>query len=76
MYIIRSLIKKLYISPQTPQHKTLDSSLLQITDILDFTFTPLIALKGLLMRLDYFASNVLEQSVSEISFWLDVIFLK
>lgn len=74
MYINRSL--KLYISPQTPKHKTLDSSLLQITDILDFTFIPLIALKGLLMRLDYFVSNVLEHSISEISFWLDVIFLK
>ena len=74
MYINRSL--KLYIYPQTPKHKTLDSSLLQITDILDFTFIPLIALKGLLMRLDYFVSNVLEHSISEISFWLDVIFLK
>ena len=76
MYITRLLIKKLYISPQTPQHKTLNSSLLQVTDILDFTFTPLIALKGLLMRLGYFVSNVLEHRVSEISFWLDVIFLK
>ena len=67
--------KAIYLSTD-PQHKTINSSLLQVTDILDFTFTPLIALKGLLMRLGYFVSNVLEHRVSEISFWLDVIFLK